>query len=199
LSSQDFVVKWVTVAHPDGSTTRHPHSLKGREKLPSASGHASSSGTSKRRQGNQDVLSEAEGQDSTKEDDVFIEELAEMSERRHPGDVINEYLLKKVCANDFGSASRSVFWQCPNARVAVTHDDDWCAVIEDVRLSNHRGYEFAHSFMKADKLFPDDDELLFRVCRTYYPVYYDGMHCEIGVQYQILIHSQESSDWSLDK
>ncbi|KIM73789.1 hypothetical protein PILCRDRAFT_92868, partial [Piloderma croceum F 1598] len=140
LSPQDYLVKWVTVAHPDGSTKRHPHPSKGREKLPSASGRA------KRRQGNQDVLSEAEGQDSTKEDEVFIEEVAEMSERLHPGDVINEYLLKY-----------------PDASVAVTHDDDWRAVIENV-----------------DKLFPDDEELLFRVCRKYYPVFHDDMHCELA-------------------
>lgn len=106
-------MKWVTVAHPDGSTTRYPRTLKGREKFPSASGHASSSGTSKHRQENQDVLAEAAGQDSINEDDVFIEELAEMSERRHPGDVINEYLLKKVCANEFGSASRLILCSFP--------------------------------------------------------------------------------------
>jgi hypothetical protein len=98
-------------AHPEDLKTPDSNPLKRWEKLPPASDHPS--GTSKRGRGNQAGLAEAEVQDSTNEDDVFIEELAEMSEHRHPLDVINEYLLKEVRANEFGFASRSMLCSFP--------------------------------------------------------------------------------------
>ena len=62
-----------------------------------------------------------------------------------------------------------MFSQFPDARVAVTHDDDWCALIGDVCLSNRNGYDVAYSFVKADEQFPDDEELLMRVHRKSIP------------------------------
>ena len=73
-----------------------------------------------------------------------------------------------------------MFSQFPDARVAVTHDDDWCALIEDVCLSNRNGYDVAYSFVKADEQFPDDEELLIRVHRKYTPV------LESGIQHELL-------------
>ncbi|KIK62852.1 hypothetical protein GYMLUDRAFT_223412 [Collybiopsis luxurians FD-317 M1] len=48
----------------------------------------------------------------------------------HPSDVINEYILKK----------------CPAAHVAVTHDNDWCTILQD-----------------SDTEFPEDLELIRRI------------------------------------
>ena len=70
-----------------------------------------------------------------------------------------------------------MLWQFPNARVAVTHDDDWCALIEEVCMSDRDGYRFAYLSPKADERFPDDDELLRRLRQKYNPILKSGgMH-----------------------
>jgi hypothetical protein len=61
----------------------------------------------------------------------------------------------------------------------VTHDDDWCALIEDVCMSHRCRYNMAHSLVKTDEYFPDDEELLIRVSRKYTPFLESGMQHEL--------------------
>lgn len=160
LLSREYLVKlvkWIAVANPEDLKKPDSNPLKGWEKLLSGSDHTS--GTSERGRGNQAGLAEAD-QDSANEDDVFIEELAELSEHRHPLDVINEFLLKEFS----------------EARAAVTHDDDWCALIED-----------------ADEQFPNDEELLMRVRQKYTPVLESGL---IGLVPRI-VSEANSQDFDL--
>ncbi|KAI9570849.1 hypothetical protein HD554DRAFT_2312658 [Boletus coccyginus] len=46
---------------------------------------------------------------------VVIQRIPEVSQAFHPSDIINQYLLKKE----------------PSAKIAITHDDDWIAMLEE--------------------------------------------------------------------
>jgi hypothetical protein len=94
--------------------------------------------------------------------------------------VISEHLFEKVCTLKRVSVFLVLIKQCssqfPNARIAVTHDDDWCALIENVRILGSNGCHFSHSFAKADEKLLDDNELLLRLHRKYIPVLESGMY-----------------------
>jgi len=57
----------------------------------------------------------------------------------------------------------------------VTHDKDWCALIEEVGKSDCNKCCLAHPSGKADKKFPSENELLHRVRRKYTPVLESGI------------------------
>jgi hypothetical protein len=52
----------------------------------------------------------------------------------HPSTIINKYLLESVCISQTSVCCILTFpLQVPEAVVAVTHDDDWCSITEEVR------------------------------------------------------------------
>lgn len=58
----------------------------------------------------------------------------------------------------------------------MTHDEDWCALIEEVGKSDYNHFCLAHPSGKADKKFPSENELLRRVRRKYTPILECGIH-----------------------
>lgn len=51
----------------------------------------------------------------------------------HPSDIINTWILTKVCPNMIlQSDENSKGFQNDKVEVAITHDDDWASVIQDV-------------------------------------------------------------------
>ena len=57
----------------------------------------------------------------------------------HPATIINQMLLSQVSATAQLAFHPPISIQYPSAKVAISHDSDWCAVIREVRLAklNH--------------------------------------------------------------
>ncbi|KII91510.1 hypothetical protein PLICRDRAFT_38277 [Plicaturopsis crispa FD-325 SS-3] len=95
-----------------------------------------------------------------REDDAVIEMLPDDSEVYHPLTMINQYLLDTH----------------PDIDVVVTHDDDWCALIDD------------------DETFPLDPERTIARVEQYFFESFDG----ICTRFQPLDEIFESSDAAVD-
>ena len=48
---------------------------------------------------------------------------------------INQMLLSQVSVEEFFAFCSLTLTQYPNAKVAISHDNDWCAVIREVGYS----------------------------------------------------------------